>query len=452
MKEFSKSILPFHSGVIVLICCIAYSSAWGFERKRKLLVLHSYHQGLQWTDNVSEGIQSVFKQLQGSYEVHFEYLDAKRSSASRYQKRLLEYIEEPNHFHYFDVIIVSDNMGLEFVASNYPALFEDIPIVFCGINGYRPQMVDFTPKITGVIETTDYRATIKLMLELHPEKKKILVILDRTPTGNLIAQEIKRVEKQFDHISFEYYRDFVLQNVPTKLQSLDDDYLIYQLTFNRDKNGAFISYSEGIEVVSRYSQVPVYGSWDFYLGKGIVGGVITSGYCQGQTAAALALRILQGEPVESISIIDNAPTKVMFDHTYLTHYGVSPSRLPKDSVIRESRINGLFPSVFNYAINMEIRVNSTFKFSCFWGCSEQLNRPETHFPAMLQAMCPADPYCTQGFSSQSSPSPLPGRLFLQANFLPSGFAHRKHAQPLHEPSIWSCYSSVPELSAFGSEC
>ncbi|MBM9513281.1 hypothetical protein, partial [Desulfogranum marinum] len=43
--------------------------------------------------------------------------------------------------------------------------------------------------------------------------------------------------------------------------------------------------------------------------------------------------------------------------------------------LRESRINGLFPSVFNYAINMEIRVNSTFKFSCFWGCSEQLNRP-----------------------------------------------------------------------------
>jgi len=101
---------------------------------------------------------------------------------------------------------------------------------------------------------------------------------------------------------------------------------------------------------------------------------------------------------------------------------------------------------------MKIRVKSTFEFSCFWGCSEQLNRPVTHFPAMSQAMCPADPYCTQGFSSQSSPSPLPGRLFLQANYLPSGFAHRKHAQPLHEPSIWSCYSSVPELSAFGSEC
>ena len=33
---------------------------FGAFAKKNILVLHSYHQGLEWTDQISEGIRTVF--------------------------------------------------------------------------------------------------------------------------------------------------------------------------------------------------------------------------------------------------------------------------------------------------------------------------------------------------------------------------------------------------------
>jgi diguanylate cyclase (GGDEF)-like protein len=79
--------------------------------------------------------------------------------------------------------------------------------------------------------------------------------------------------------------------------------------------------------------VPVYGSWDFYLGKGIVGGRITSGFRQGQEAGQLALSILQGHEAGNLRVIADSPNQYMFDYKYLTQYGIDRALLPKGSIV-----------------------------------------------------------------------------------------------------------------------
>jgi PAS domain S-box-containing protein len=53
-----------------------------------VLVLHSYHHGFTWTDNITKGIRSILNQETPSIELHFEFLDARRIASENYFREL----------------------------------------------------------------------------------------------------------------------------------------------------------------------------------------------------------------------------------------------------------------------------------------------------------------------------------------------------------------------------
>jgi diguanylate cyclase (GGDEF)-like protein len=304
------------------------------ERKKKVLVLHSYHQGLDWTDNITSGIQDVFVPLQNEYEVYYEYLDTKRNSGEEYMSQMAAFVEAKNSQIEYEAIILSDNNALELLNDKKIHFRGDPPVIFCGINNFEPELISEIDEATGVAETTNHRATIELMHKNHPDHRNIVVIVDRTPTGDQINAEFNEIVSSYNSsYHFTFLRDFLLEEIPETLAALDKRDLIYILTFNRDRNGNFISYSEGLELIANHTNLPIYGSWDFYLGKGIIGGCITSGYLQGHTAAEQALQLLSGTPIAQVPIIRESPTRYMFDYPRLQEYAIDISQLPQDSLL-----------------------------------------------------------------------------------------------------------------------
>jgi signal transduction histidine kinase len=78
--------------------------------------------------------------------------------------------------------------------------------------------------------------------------------------------------------------------------------------------------------------VPIYSVWEFYLGHGIVGGMLTSGEEEGRIAGTMALRILDGENASDIPL-ETSPSRYMFDHRQLEQFGIRESNLPASSII-----------------------------------------------------------------------------------------------------------------------
>ncbi len=322
------------TGLLFALCLsIALASSDCFaDRKKRILVLHSYHQGLEWTDNITKGIQSVFQPYQAHFEINYEYLDTKRNSGREYMDTMLKFISKKNEHIDYDAIIVSDNNALKLINEGSIAFKGKPPVVFCGINNYTDALISGIQQATGVAEKTDHRATIELMHKLHPKTERLVVIIDNTPTGDAIREEFREIESSYENqFEFIFWRDFLLAEIPQLLATLGDGSLIYITTFNRDRVNNFISYSEGIEMISRYAKVPVYGSWDFYLGKGIVGGKITSGRLQGEQAGRLALEILSGHQATELPIVTDNPSQYMFDYNYLEKYNIDKSSLPAHS-------------------------------------------------------------------------------------------------------------------------
>jgi hypothetical protein len=72
--------------------------------------------------------------------------------------------------------------------------------------------------------------------------------------------------------------------------------------------------------------------WQFYLGHGIVDGILTSREEEGKIAGEMALRVLGGENASGIPLTES-PTRYMFDYVQLDRFGIQESSLPQDSTI-----------------------------------------------------------------------------------------------------------------------
>ncbi len=319
--------------IITLIFGCSFNTAYSNKDEYNILVLHSYHQGLEWTDNISSGILEVFKE-RTDVSIIIEYLDTKRNYNEDYYKALYDLYSVKAKQIPLDVIITCDNAAYNFMILYGNEFYPDIPIIFCGVNNLDTVELKKHPNFIGIGEKADHFGTISAIEKIFPNRKNILIINDYTLTGNNIKNELIEVLDSFDNrLNFEFVSHFTLKSLQEKVKSLDDSYVIYLLVINRDINGNFISYQKGISTIKEVSNVPIFGSWDFYEDKGIIGGKITRGKDHGKYVAEVANQILDGASIESFPKFIFIENNYVFDYNEMIRFNVSQKDLPDGSII-----------------------------------------------------------------------------------------------------------------------
>ena len=168
-RRISKGTYRRKGLLFLIICLFAIclpSSHLKANQTKKLLILHSYHQGLGWTDRINQGIESALNKSDQEIETHIEYMDTKRIYDTQYLQYLYELYRHKFRNRRFDVVMSSDNHAFNFLLAHHRELFPDTPIVFCGVNGFEDSMLLGHDLITGVAESGDYKSTIDVALQL----------------------------------------------------------------------------------------------------------------------------------------------------------------------------------------------------------------------------------------------------------------------------------------------
>jgi len=327
---FSYFLTAVVMGAILLAVPPTASALHPGEHPKNILVLNSYHEGYAWSDGIMAGIHSVFSGI-FSTNIMVEYLDTKRHHDADYYaafKGLLElkYRDNPP-----DVLISSDDNALDFVLQNRDALFPDIPFIFNGIDKISPQRIAGQKNIYGVEENLNIGGTLDIAMELFPAARSVYFVSDGTPTGNSYFEKAKSLESDYaSKISFEYLHDLSTGELEGALQAIPEDSIVIYLIFIRDSQGRLLTLEESMEMVSSHTPAPVFCTWGFRPGLGMVGGNITTGFKQGEIAANIAHRILFGD-MRGVPKISQAPKINMFDYEVLEKYGVF--NIPNDSVV-----------------------------------------------------------------------------------------------------------------------
>jgi PAS domain S-box-containing protein len=316
--------------IVVCACALPLVAA---EPKR-ILILNSYDPGYQWTDDETSGARAGLKKANGEVKVYVEYMGAKLVNDREYIEHLRQlYRHKYEHVH-LDAIISTDNDAFEFLRAHRDEVFGPVPTVFCGVNYLNIDDLKGTTLFTGVSETIDVAGNFDLILRLHPKTKHIAVITDDSITGKRIHQEVAdAIPNHANRLQVTFLENIEFSQLLDKVAKLPSDTVIFYSFYFRDSTGKVFDYYDSASMVSNNSHVPVYGAWDFNLGHGIIGGKLTSGFEQGETAGQMAARILNGENVESMPVQWSSTSQYMFDFVQLNRFGIPSEKLPSGSII-----------------------------------------------------------------------------------------------------------------------
>jgi signal transduction histidine kinase len=317
------------------------------DKNKNILILHSYHQGFTWTDSINNALIESLKRDSSkfNYEIYIEYLDTKRIPIDILNTNLTQNLSVKFKNTSFSVVITSDDNAFQFAIKNRNLIFSDAPIVFCGVNNFDKDKNIFLLKeknYTGVVEGFDMQGAIKIALKLSPKASTLLIINDSTTTGLANQQAFNKIKNNLPAtIEYTFSTVFEMDSVASVLNKYSKQTAILLLSFNKDKTGNYFDYQDAGRLISTATELPVYVLWDFYMGTGVVGGLVVSGTSQGQAAAALALQILKGKPADSLPVILKSPNQYIFDFKELEVNGIYESDLPKSSILINKPISFL---------------------------------------------------------------------------------------------------------------
>jgi PAS domain S-box-containing protein len=303
---------------------------------KDILLLHSYHKGYEWSDNISKAVKDNFKN--SDVEITTEYMDTKRIYNDTYLLDLAKFYKSRYINRNFDLIIAVDDNALNFLENHADTIFPNIPIIFCGINNFSQKRFDtfkIKHRTTGVVEKVDIKKNIDLILKLHPNISKLMVLNDTTTTGQNMKEEFFKIYDEYKHkVEIEYIDKFEIEQLKYKVQSLDKDAVILFMLLFKDETGRVFTFKDGLQLVEKNTKSPIYGLWDFYLKHGLVGGFLTHGYAQGENASMLAHQILNGTNINNIAIIKKSPNRYIFNHDKLKEFNIDIRNLPQEAIIK----------------------------------------------------------------------------------------------------------------------
>lgn len=307
-----------------------------------VLVIQSYHEGFGWTQEILRGIRSVFDSGAKRPNIMVEFMDTDRLDTRGYLTALRRFLRIKYLGRRPDVIIACDDSAFEFALmerKGYRALFEDVPLVFCGINRFRASMLQGHTGVTGVVEHNTLRGNIDLILRMLPKTERIQLLVDDTDFSAVYLEQARGMASEYSgRVSLEPLLTdqgdaLPLPALAERLASLGDGDVVLFVSYQRDPEGNVWAQDIILPRLTSLIPVPFFSLQAGSSGLGPVGGRILTGFEQGRSAAGMARRILMGTPVGSIPVSLYGRTTDRFDYSRLKHYGIDEKRLPEDAVI-----------------------------------------------------------------------------------------------------------------------
>jgi signal transduction histidine kinase/ABC-type uncharacterized transport system substrate-binding protein len=233
-----------------------------------------------------------------------------------------------------DVIITVGPASLSFMIESHEKSFPDVPVIFCGTTEEMINQLKPDSHFTGVWGVAQPEKTLMAALRLQPDTKHVVVVggtgaFDRSLEA-LTKESLRKYESQFE---FTYLTDLDMPTLVERLKRLPSKTIVYHTSIMQDAAGThFIDASQAVPMVANAANAPVFATDDVDVGKGTVGGYVVSWAADGEVAAGMAVRILDGVKPQEIPVVRNTNV-YLFDWRALRRWGFKESDLPSGSTV-----------------------------------------------------------------------------------------------------------------------
>ena len=281
--------------------------------------------------------QAIAAGLAGSQyqiELYNENLEATLFPDETSQRRFREWYVRKYADRKPDVIITVGPASLKFMVESHERSFPNTPIVFCGSTQEMLDQLKPDSHFTGVWGVAQPEKTLIAALHLQPDTKHVVVVggvgtFDRSLEA-FTKDSLRKYESQLE---FTYLTNLDMSTLLQRLRQLPSKTIVYHTSIMEDAAGAhFIDAAQAVPQVANAANAPVFVMDDVDIGHGTVGGNVVSWAADGQVAAGMAVRILDGAKPQEIPIVRNNNV-YLFDWRALRRWGFKESDLPPGSTV-----------------------------------------------------------------------------------------------------------------------
>ncbi len=323
----------------IVAACFPLEGAFGQERKH-VLILHSYHPEYSWTGDVDKGMRGVLENAAVAVDTRTEYMDGKHFPGGGQWDLLGKLYTEKFGDLGFDLILASDDDALGFLLKWRDRIFPGVPVVFCGVNDYDPDLLSGHKGYAGVTEGISIRETIDLALKLRPATDHIWFSGDETATTRGIHRAIRDIAPLYSPgVRFTFSRETDAEKVKGVVEALGENSVVFFQSRLKNHAGRKLPFFSAIRMMASAANLPIFSCWDIDVGAGAVGGKVVSGLSQGEAAAGIAVRILRGEDPGGISVLEGSVNRFIFDERELARFDIDRGLLPEDSVVLNGKVS-----------------------------------------------------------------------------------------------------------------
>ncbi len=342
MDEFNESnynrlqiVKMFFWFVIVLLIFSSSLCAQQEIEQKNVLVLTSYSPTVPVADLWDKGIRSVFDASSvPPVKTDIEHLYHHRIQDHHYKKLLVDLY----HYKYSkekpDLIIAIYSAALDFAIKSGSDLFQDIPIVFGGIDRQSVENRKLGSNIYGITNSTSYKETLDLALTLHPNTRHVAIVAGVDFVSRQSLREARKIYRTYEkRITFIDLVGLPMAGIQKKVANLPPDTVVIFIMLLKDGDGNEFTAVEALSLISPASNAPIYSFQSHHFGYGMVGGYLSDVESNGKAVAELGLNVLKGAKPSNQPIVHISNYQLKFDWRQLRRWSIPEDRLPQDSIV-----------------------------------------------------------------------------------------------------------------------
>jgi PAS domain S-box-containing protein len=327
--------------VLILIAAIAVflllqsPAAGAATEVKRVLILNIFEPlASPGVGLMDQAIVTGLKNSPYQIELYSENLEAGLFPDEASQRQIRDWYIRKYRDHKPDVIIAVGPSPLKFMVESHEESFPGIPIIFCGSTEEMLGELKLDSDFTGTWGVAQPEKTLTAALRLLPSTKHLVVVggvgaYDRD-LESLAKKSLRGYESKLD---ITYLTDLDMPTLLGRLKHLPTNTIVYHTAITQDAAGThFIDAAQSVPMIASAANAPVFVVDDVDVGRGSTGGDVLSFAAEGQTAAEMAVRVLNGEKPATIPVV-KSPNIYMFDWRALQRWGLKEKDLPPGSVV-----------------------------------------------------------------------------------------------------------------------
>lgn len=280
--------------LILLLCAsltLGETAAPGAQREvwdgsnTRVLFLRSFSQGRPVMDRYIDGFVTELRKLGwNTDDIHIEALDSNGYYSPELRRIKSHYLAKAMEEHPPALVVTLQQPALNFLLGELSGYIAKQPLLIA--NGRLPERSRPTSQIVTQFASADYKRALQQGIELFPATKRVLVISGAGEQDVVSRAGVQAIADSFrGKLDFEFTNAMNLQDILARAASLPPDSLVLLGNLNQDVTGQRYSSYDANGYVMDVANAPVFTTFRYRVGEGVVGGVVNDTYAMGVQAA-----------------------------------------------------------------------------------------------------------------------------------------------------------------------